>query len=226
MGEVRASVFVADLEVPVLDAYDRHHLERSLRLRSGDEIMVGDGAGRRRRARLGPTLEPTGDIEEVPAPRPPVAVAFAPGKRDRPEWAVQKLTELGADRIVLFTAERSVVRWEGERARSHVQRLRRIAREAAMQCRRAWLPELEEVTTFAEVAARSGTILASPDGAPPSLDAGLVLVGPEGGWSERELAADLPRVGLGAHVLRTETAAVAAGALLAGLRAGLVGPAR
>ncbi len=217
-------MFVADLDRPALDLDDRHHLERVLRLRPGDEVTVCDGQGGWRPCRLGPELEPVGEVERDPRPSPPVEVAFALVKGERPEWVVQKLTELGADRIVPFTAVRSVVRWTPERAAAHAERWRRVAREAASQSRRTWLPEVEDVQTFVDLLARPGAALAHPGGDPPSLDHSLVLVGPEGGWSDEEFEAAraLPRVHLGRHVLRAETAAMAAGALLCGIRAGVV----
>jgi 16S rRNA (uracil1498-N3)-methyltransferase len=135
---------------------------------------------------------------------------------------VQKLTEAGVDRIVPFCSSRSVVRWSGERGEGHLARLGRVAREAAMQCRRAWLPEVGPLAEFADLAGRPGATLADRGGDPPSLARPLVLVGPEGGWSDEELAANPRRVGLGPHVLRAETAAVAAGLLLCALRAGVV----
>jgi 16S rRNA (uracil1498-N3)-methyltransferase len=95
-----------------------------------------------------------------------------------------------------------------------------------MQSRRAWLPVVEEPSTFAAAAARAGAALAVTDGDPPSLDRPVVLVGPEGGWDADELAAGLPTVGLGPNVLRSETAAVAAGTLLVALRSGLLAPGR
>jgi 16S rRNA (uracil1498-N3)-methyltransferase len=157
-------------------------------------------------------------------PDPPVTVAFALTKGERPELAVQKLTELGADVIVPFSAERSVVRWDDRRAAGNVERLRRVAREAAMQCRRAWLPDVEDLTDFAGVAAWPGAALADAGGAPPSLDRPTILVGPEGGWTDAERECGLPTVGLGRHVLRAETAAMAAATLLGALRARLVSP--
>ena len=102
------------------------------------------------------------------------------------------------------------------------ERTRRIARQAAMQSRRSWLPVVEEARPFAEVAARPGACLAHRDGAGATLDRPLVLVGPEGGWSDEELAVPLPHLRLGPHVLRAETAAVAAAAVLVALRAGLL----
>ena len=194
-----------------------------LRLRPGDPLTVSDGAGGRRACRFGPALEPVGEVETVPRPQPQVTVAFAVVKGQRPEWAVQKLTEIGVDRIVPLLSARSVVRWPAGEAGAQVVRLRRVAREASMQSRRVWLPAVDVVTPFAAIAAEPGAAVAHPGGAPPSLDNPLVLIGPEGGWDEAEVAdAGRVLVGLGPSVLRTETAAVVAGTLLCALRAGVV----
>lgn len=161
---------------------------------------------------------------QTPPPAPPLAVGFALSKGERPEWTVQKLTECGIDRIVPFVGARSVVRWEADRAAKNLLRLRRIAREAAMQCRRLWAPAVEPVGKFGAHATARGAdwAMADPEGGPPHLERPSILVGPEGGWSDEEREAGLPAVRLGSHVLRTETAAVAAGVLLAALRSGLV----
>jgi 16S rRNA (uracil1498-N3)-methyltransferase len=217
-----AHAFVDDLDDPVLSPGDRHHLDRVLRLHTGALISIADGRGRWRLARFGPSLSPDGPVETEPAPRPELAVAFALVKGDRPEWVVQKLTELGVDRIVPMHTERCVVRWDGARADRHLERLRTVVREAAMQSRRAWLPTVEPVQPFAAVATRPGAALARADGEPPCLARPLLLVGPEGGWSSAEEAAVTAAVRLGDQVLRAETAAVTAGALLAALRSGLV----
>jgi 16S rRNA (uracil1498-N3)-methyltransferase len=221
-------VFVADVATPVLDDEDRHHLERVLRTRVGEEVTVSDGRGGWRVCALaaGGELSPTGEVEHRPQPAPAITVAFALTKGEKPETAVQKLTELGVDRIVPFAAARSVARWDGDRAERHVARLRKVAREAAMQCRRAHLPVVDDVVDFAAAAAIPGACLADAGGAPPTLDRPVVLVGPEGGWSEEERGAGLPTVGLGPFVLRAETAALTAGALLGALRTGLVDHAR
>lgn len=218
--EAKAHAFVADLGAPVLDDDDRHHLERVLRLRAGDLVTVADGAGSWRPCRFGPDLVPDGPVVAEPPPDPLVTVAFAVVKGARPEWAVQKLTELGVDRLVPIRCARSVVRWEGARGERHLERLRRVAREAAVQSRRARLPEVEAMCTFAEVAARPGALLAEPGGRPLAVGDALVVVGPEGGWDPEELVAGPPTVGLGPTVLRAETAAVAAGVLLTALRPG------
>ena len=74
-------------------------------MRPGEELTVSDGAGGRLRCRFGPALEPVGQVERMPRSSPEVTVAFAVVKGERPEWAVQKLTEIGVDRIIpLLTA--------------------------------------------------------------------------------------------------------------------------
>ena len=221
-----AHAFVADLDVPVLEADDHHHLTRVLRLRVGDRITVGDGRGRWRLAVVTAEseLEPVGPVEIEAALEPAITIAFALVKGERPEMVVQKLTEVGVDRIVPFAAERSVVRWDAERAKRNVVRLRRVAREAAMQCRRARLPLVDEPVAFATAAALPGAAMADIGGARPGLDHPVVLAGPEGGWGPTERAAGLPTIDLGPHVLRAETAAVVAGTLLVAIRSRLVIP--
>lgn len=223
-GRSGPHVFVDDLAAPELDAGDRHHLERVLRLRPGDELTVSDGAGRWRAARLGPSLDDLGPIVDVERATPALTVGFSLVKGDRPEWTVQKLTELGVDRIVPLTTDRTVVRWDGAKSARNGERLRRIAREAAMQCRRVWLPVVADVESFDDAVAAADVCVADPGGLPPSLERPSILVGPEGGWSDRERARvdASARVALGPHVLRAETAAIAAGTALAMLRAGLV----
>lgn len=212
------------MEAPSLDDDDRHHLERVLRLRAGEEVTVADGRGGWRRCAFaaGGVLEPLGPVEHREPPAPAITVAFALTKGEKPELTVQKLTEVGADRIIPFAAARSVARWDGERAAKHLVRLRRVAREAAMQSRRAFVPEVAPLTTFAEVAELAGACRADAGGSPPTLALPVVLIGPEGGWSDEEAAGSLPVVGLGPNVLRAETAAITAGAVLAALRSGVV----
>ena len=79
---------------------------------------------------------------------------------------------------------------------------------------------VEPVTSFAEVVARPEARLAAPGGRPPRIGDAVVLIGPEGGWSDAERAAGVPAIGLGPTVLRAETAAVAAAVLLTALRPG------
>ena len=229
-ADADAQVFVEDLAAPVLQPADAHHLVRVLRLRQGAVVVAADGHGRWRRCRLdtaGPALRADGPVAEVPAARPAITVAFVPVKGDRPEWVVQKLTELGVDRIVVLRSARAVVRWDrdtahGERA---VDRLRKVAAAAAAQCRRPDLPEVEGLWDLDRLVAQApGAIgLADPGGDPPSLALPTVAVGPEGGWTDAERAAvGRRRVGLGPTILRAETAAVTVGAILCALRGGIV----
>jgi 16S rRNA (uracil1498-N3)-methyltransferase len=220
----RAHAFVEDLAAPELSPGDHHHLARVLRLEPGSLVTVGDGAGRWRAGRLtgAHAVEAAADIRVDAPPRPPITVAFALVKADRPELTVQKLTEVGVDRIVPFVAERSVVRWDAAKVARQADRFAEIARHAAMQCRRTQLPRVDAVASFDQVAALDGATLADPDGDPPTLARPVALVGPEGGWSTREREVDLPRTRIGENVLRAETASIAIGVLLVSLRSELV----
>jgi 16S rRNA (uracil1498-N3)-methyltransferase len=215
--------FVVDLASPTLDEADVHHLTRVLRLRAGDPLTIADGAGTWRIAHLAPdaptSLDALGPVTVRPDEDPSLTVGFALVKGDKPELIVQKLTELGIDRIVPFRAERSVVRWDPAKAAKAIDRLRAVARSAAMQCHRPRLPIVDDVADLMELVAQ-GAALADRGGQPLSLEAPFVLVGPEGGWASSEAAIAAPRIALGPHVLRAETAALTAGAVLASLRAG------
>lgn len=216
-------LFVADLDHPELTPSDRHHLERVLRVRSGDDLTVGDGAGRWRMVRFAHPLDVAGPVMEAAPLTPPLVVAVALTKGDKPELAVQKLTELGVDEVLLFAADRSVVRWDTTKRERNLTRLRQIARSAAEQSRRVRLPTVELVDGLADVAARHPAVVrADRGGAAPHLEAATIAVGPEGGWSEAERTLVPDAVALGGPVLRAETAAVTAGALLAALRLGIV----
>lgn len=235
-----AQVFVDDLEVPVVGADDAHHLASVLRIRPGEAVVASDGAGSwrlyevvigsagpsrpgRRRPDGEVRLEPTTDRFFEERATPAITVAFALAKGERPEWAVQKLVEVGADRLVPVVTDRSVVRPSGAAGADRAERFRRVAVQAAMQCRRVWLAEVSDVTPLLELQDTApGIALGAPEGDEPSLERPAIAVGPEGGFTAEELARAGALVRLGPHVLRTETAAVVAGTLLASLRAGLV----
>jgi 16S rRNA (uracil1498-N3)-methyltransferase len=241
---VVAHVFVDDLSAtpPALAEHDVHHLSRVLRLRPGEAVSVSDGQGGVQVCEWagGPALGPVGPLVRHSRPTPPLTVGFALTKGDHPEWSVQKLTEAGADRVVVVLSARCVARWPAAKQDRQLQRLREVARQAAMQSRRAWLPVVDGPVPFTDLVAdlrRLGPAdpvaggrgagmapvsLAVPGSGPISLSTPTVLVGPEGGWTDDELAAVPHHVGLGPHVMRAETAAVAAGVLLAALRAHLV----
>jgi 16S rRNA (uracil1498-N3)-methyltransferase len=156
-----------------------------------------------------------------PRLEPRLRVAFAISKAAKPDLVVQKLTELGVDRITPLATLRSVPRWGGG-ASAAVTRLRRVAREAAAQCRRARLPIVDEPQPLASLARGSGVVLADPGGDEigrlPQPPAGewVLVVGPEGGFDPGEvsLLCAPHRLRLAPHVLRAETAAIAGAAVL------------
>lgn len=209
---------------------DARHAVRSLRLRPGEPITVSDGRGTVAIARVveaGDDLvaEVTGR-RTVPPAFPRLVVFQALPKSGKLDDVVRKLTEIGVDEIVPWRAARSVVRWDPLKAQAQIARLRAIAREAAMQSRRAWLPEVRDLAAIDDVPAgaivlheeadlRLGALL--PAQAPPLL---TLVVGPEGGLAPEEVSGLRDQgasVGsLGDPILRTETAAMVATALVLG----------
>ena len=170
-----------------------------------------------------------GSVEHAAEPAPSVVVVQALPKGDRGELAVEVLTEIGVAGIVPWAAARSVAVWKGERAEKSLARWRSTAREAAKQARRSWLPEVAPLATTDEVVellARRTSRWCCTRTRPvrsPTLDvpaAGriVVVVGPEGGLTDDEVAAFVAAgavvVRLGSEVLRTSTAGVAAVAAL------------
>jgi len=218
-------VVVADLDRPVLTGDQRHHLLRVLRVRPGDPMTITDGCGRWRPARFGEVVEPAGAVVEVAPGRPAITIAFALVKGQRPELVVQKLTEIGVDRIVLLHANRSVVHWEPDRAGHNLRRLEAVARSAAQQSRQVYLPDVCGPLAVADAVSAGGpeVAMAEPGGGPLNLTRPQLLIGPEGGWTDDERDLGPPLVGLGRSVLRTETAAIVGGALLGALRNGVLG---
>lgn len=207
-----------------------HHAATVQRLRVGEELVLGDGRGATASAvvtGLGrSTLElQVSDRQHQPPALPRLVVVQAIAKGDRSELAVQCMTEVGVDEVVPWPASRSVATWRGERGDRAWRRWVLTAREAAKQARRPWLPTVATATPTPAVATRlaaagGGFVLheeATTRLATATLpDAGdiLLVVGPEGGVSPKELAAfeaaGAVPVRLGATVLRTSTAGVAA----------------
>jgi 16S rRNA (uracil1498-N3)-methyltransferase len=227
-----------DAATVTLDAATRHHLRRVLRLTEGADVLVTDGRGSIVPARLaGDGVVATGAVVAQPDQRPQLVLAQSVPKGRRFDDVVRTSVELGVDRIVPLVTERTVVRLDGaerERARARWQA---VADAAAAQARRAWWPRVDEVldpvtlidrsrasegrcvVVVAEPGAPSPTqVLRGGGAALATADRVVVAIGPEGGWSpsERErFARDAAiEVGLGASVLRTEHAGVAAIAAL------------
>jgi 16S rRNA (uracil1498-N3)-methyltransferase len=216
-----AHVFVESIEHPVLADDDEHHLRRVLRLRDGETVSACDGAGAWRICRLDAAgdLVVDGDVVREVEPDVSISIGFAIPKGDRPEWIVQKLTEIGVDRILLVHSERSIVRWDASKVDRQLDRLGRVAREASMQSRRVRLPEIVGPFAVAALAGLGGPLaFADPDGDPPSLATPTIVIGPEGGWSPSELDVAQEVVSLGGTILRVETAAIVAASRLAELR--------
>lgn len=208
-----AHVLVTDLEAPEPGDAAIHHVGRVLRVRDGEVVTVTDGRGGWRPCVLaGARLTPDGEVHRTPPVADPVTIAVAVPKGDRADWLVQKCTEVGVDRIVLLQADHSVVRRSGERAARHLERLQRLVVEASMQSRRVRLPELVGPLPARQVL--TDIAIAEPGGRPLRSSDRLLAIGPEGGWSASEVSIATGSVSLGSTVLRVETAAVVAAALM------------
>lgn len=212
---VEPDALLGDGDLPLDDSVE-HHLRRVVRLRDGESVSAtdGDGAWRLTTVRIdGSTLrlEPSTAVRVEPQRSVLVSIAAAMPKGDRLEWLVQKVTELGADRLTLLHAERSVVRWKANRIEQQRERLQRIADEACRQSRRVWRMHVEGPVDATTVL--SSYAVAEPGGRRLAAGDTSIAIGPEGGWSPEELAAASVQVAINDHILRTETAAVAATAL-------------
>jgi 16S rRNA (uracil1498-N3)-methyltransferase len=226
-------------ELAVVDGDEGFHAANVRRIRPGEELDLGDGAGTvaqcliegaskgRLEARVlsRRTVEPTS---------PPVTVVQALPKSDRSELAVELATEAGADAFVAWQSERCVARWDGQaKVEKGLRRWEAVARSAARQSRRPYVPAVTSLVSTPELAAAVGATTAAgavvlvlhESANQPLTDVGLeratgvtLVVGPEGGISDDEVAAlsaaGATVVRLGPTVLRTSTAAaVALGAL-------------
>jgi 16S rRNA (uracil1498-N3)-methyltransferase len=210
-----------------VEGAEAHHAVAVRRLAVGEPVLLTDGAGHVAACEVTATGKSRLDVvvhsvSSVPAPVPEVVVVQALPKGDRGELAVEVLTEIGVARIVPWAAARSVAVWRGDRAAKSLAKWQSTAREAAKQARRAWFPEVTPLASTDEVAALiAGVPLAlvlhedATESLPVELpDRVLLVVGPEGGLAPEELAAfadaGARTVRLGAEVLRTSTAGVAA----------------
>lgn len=204
-----------------------------LRLRSDDDIRLFNGDGfeytaviteiRRGAVAVRVTRRDPGRARLMPS----LTVGLALIKHERFEWALQKLTELGVDRVIPMATERTVLSFRVDRAAQRLARWQRIVTEAAEQSGRVTLPEICPVAEFADVLAESSDaraiVLWEDEQAidlPRLLDdrPTLLLIGPEGGFSAAEVdlarAMGVETVSLGPLTLRAETAAVAATAMV------------
>jgi 16S rRNA (uracil1498-N3)-methyltransferase len=219
-----------------LEGEDAEHLTRVLRAEPGWKYEITDGS----RLYLGEIVEARKTwvrfriVENLEAPEPAVRTVLAISliKFDRLEWAIEKATELGVETIVLLRADRSEQGLELA-AVKRIERWKKIARAAGRQSRRVHLPRIDPPVSIREAAgvpashrfvleetpgspALLGEILSRQDRKPGETVA--VAVGPEGGWTDRErsqfAASGWSPVSLGSQILRAETAAAAALAVI------------
>lgn len=215
-----------------LTGAEAKHASVVRRLRVGESVTVGDGAGvwlSGVAEEVSPTRVDVRVAERTvePAPTPRIVLVQALAKGDRDELAVQAACELGVDEVIPWQASRSVSRWDGAKAIKGRERWASIVREAAKQAHRAWVPEVAAAATTKDLAARATQqrVLLLDPAAPSRLSELkpdgrdiVLVVGPEGGISEDEVSrlvdAGAERVLLGDTVLRTSTAGPAAIAVL------------
>ncbi|BBY83026.1 16S rRNA (uracil(1498)-N(3))-methyltransferase [Mycolicibacterium pulveris] len=223
----------------VVDGDEGFHAANVRRIRAGERLDLGDGAGEVAHC----VVEETGkarltarvlDRRRVPPARPAVTVVQALPKSDRAELAVELATEAGADAFLAWQATRCVARWDkAAKVDKGLRRWAAVARSAARQSRRPYIPDIAGVVSTAQLAARVRDEVAAgaavlvlhesamqplADVALAQADSLMLIVGPEGGVADEEIAAlgdaGAIAVRLGPTVLRTSTAAaVALGAL-------------
>ena len=217
---LRASVAhlaVDDVTAPALDDRSVHHLVHVLRAHPGEPVTVTDGRGGWRACvATSDGLHPDGEPQVEPADDPPLTVAVAVPKADRPEWIVRKLTEIGVDRLVWLECRHSVVRWDATKAHRMRVRFARVAVDASLQSRRVWFPVVGGPVPATQVLGEAA--VAEPGGRSIGPRDRSVAIGPEGGWDQSELVIAPATVDLGPTVLRVETAALVAAAEMVRLR--------
>jgi len=223
-------------ELAVVDGDEGFHAANVRRIRSGEELDLGDGDGTVAHC----VVEDVGKgrltarvlhRRTVPVALPAVTVVQALPKSDRSELAIELATEAGADAFVGWQASRCVARWESSaKVDKGLRRWDAVARSAARQSRRPYIPSINGVVSTAELVHRvrdgGATALVLHESAIAKLtelpmaqaDSLLLIIGPEGGIADDEIAAlsdaGATAVRLGPTVLRTSTAAaVALGAL-------------
>jgi 16S rRNA (uracil1498-N3)-methyltransferase len=227
-GTVPGSLFV-------LDGAEARHAVTVKRLAVGEQVDIADGAGRRITGTVtgAASAELTVECTSISVePRPDVRLVLvqALAKGDRDELAIETATELGIDAVIPWQSERSIVRWKGDRAAKAHGKWQSTVAAAAKQARRAWIPEVSpavDTQALAKTVAEAGlAVILHEDAVTPlrrvlgewsgerhgASDPSeiLLIVGPEGGISPREVtrlcSAGAVTALLGPHVLRSSTA--------------------
>ncbi|MFX0539315.1 16S rRNA (uracil(1498)-N(3))-methyltransferase [Ornithinimicrobium sp. Y1847] len=218
----------------LLEGPEGRHAADVQRLTEGEEVLISDGAGRYAvcqvtQARRGELELAVHDLRELPQPSPRLVLIQALAKGERDLMAIEAATELDVDEVVPWQADRSIVRWRGDRGTKAHRKWEQTVLTATKQSRRARVPVVAEPATRHTVLGRIGgaaLALVLHEEAQESIGAidlpaagdVLLVVGPEGGISPEELAAFTDAgarpVRLGSTVLRTSTAGPAALAVL------------
>jgi len=203
----------------VIEGADARHLARSLRTRPGEQIEVVDPAGLMLTVRVETVSASrvTGAVvaerSHQPEPARHVVVAIAHLPASSLEVVLSRCTEVGASGFVIVEAARSIARG------ARTERWQTIVREAAMLAGRLRVPSVAGPWSLEEVVRRSPNLvmLVRGAGAMPTAGDVTLLIGPEGGWTDEELAMVPQHAGLGPRNLRAETAAIVATALAVGI---------
>ncbi|MEU7825054.1 16S rRNA (uracil(1498)-N(3))-methyltransferase [Catellatospora sp. NPDC049133] len=236
-----APLFLVD-ELPsgrlyTLGGAEGHHAATVQRLRVGEALLLADGRGGMASAVVAAVGKGTLDLTVTElryahAPDPRLTVAQGIAKGDRGELAVQAMTEVGVDEILPWAASRSVAQWRGDRGAKSREKWAAVAREAAKQARRTFLPvvggdpDLSTKQLVQRLTTASAAYVLHEEATErlsqvelPAAGEIVLVVGPEGGIDDAEitafLAAGAVAVRLGENVLRTSTAGVAALSVLA-----------
>lgn len=212
-----------------LTADEARHLREVLRLKPGDEVSVFDGEGKEFRARVAQARREFAELdldEEIPPARPEsplqITLAVALLKGEKFDLVVQKATELGVNKLVPLVTRYADIKLRDESdANKRVARWQRISLEAAKQSGRAVVPEVSLPVTLDSLFNETCLLFSERGGhglTQIETDAVTAIIGSEGGWSDEELdearAAGAHIVTLGGRILRAETAAITATALL------------
>ena len=214
------------------------HLRDSLRITVGETLWLNNGQGAKfrvaitevsKRAVTGRILE---TIQEPPRQTPRLILGQSLLKGEKMDWVIQKATELGVSEIVPIESQHSVVQLKADRVDHQLARWQRIALEAAQQSEQWRIPTIATPDSLSELLTSRATDMLTlmlaerregkslqtvnlPQDARGSI---LVLIGPEGGWSQEEAQiaeqAGIVSITLGQHILRSETAAIAAISIL------------
>lgn len=208
---------------------EHHYLGRVRRVRVGQAIELVDGAGKRATAKIvrmteTETVVEVEEVEEVEEAAPHVRMLLPLIKGDRMDGCLEKLTEVGASELIVWQAERSVVRLDAAKRDARVAHYAGVVAAAARQCGRARVPGLRFTATLREVLRAlpvGDRFVLDPTaerGQPTGAADVTLISGPEGGFSWVELdqlaAAGFLALGLGPRVLRADTAPIVAAALI------------